>query len=64
MCKCYYPKPYILDMISIKGIYSQEANEELDKLIKTPITLLDGSGNPTRDGTGKEMILSLYSLSM
>jgi hypothetical protein len=58
------PKPYTSDMISIKGIYSQEANEELDKLIKTPITLLDGSGNPTRDGTGKESILSMFSLTM
>ena len=57
------PKPYALDMISIKAIYSQEANEELDKLIKTPITLLDGSGGTTRDFS-KEGILSLYSLSM
>ena len=51
------------DMVSIKGIYSQEANEELDRLIKTPITLLDGSGNVSRDFS-KEGILSLYSLSM
>lgn len=50
-------------MVSIKGIYSQEANEELDRLIKTPITLLDGSGNVSRDFS-KEGILSLYSLSM
>ncbi len=63
MCKCYYPKPYTLDMISIKGIYSQEANEEIDKLIKTPITLLDGSGNGVRDFS-KEGTLSLYSISM
>ena len=51
------------DMISIKGIYSQEANEELDKLIKTPITLLDGSGGIVR-GASKELILSMFSLTM
>jgi hypothetical protein len=50
-------------MISIKAIYSQEANEELDKLIKTPITLLDGSGNPSR-GASKESVLSMFSLTM
>ena len=50
-------------MISIKGIYSQEANEELDKLIKTPKTLLDGSGSAVRSAS-KESVLSLYSLSM
>jgi len=50
------------DMISIKGIFTQEANEEAARLIKSSSTLLNASGEPSRD-IGKEGILTLYMMT-
>jgi hypothetical protein len=50
-------------MVSIKGIFCKESNQELDELIKKPICLLDGSGGTARSFS-KEGQLSLYSLTM
>jgi hypothetical protein len=49
-------------MISIKGLYTQEANEEAHNLIMAKSTLLNVAGGPSRD-ISKEAILALYVLT-
>ena len=51
------------DMISLRGVFSMEANIEAEQLLEKPMTLLDGAGKPSR-GFSKEGILSLYSLTL
>ena len=51
------------DMISNKGLFSQEANEELDDIIKNKIHYyVDPSGGPSRQ-IGKELIQTLYNFT-
>ena len=50
------------DMVSIKGLYTIEANEEANRLITAKKTLLDVAGGASRDVT-KEGILALYALT-
>ena len=50
------------DMVSIKLLYTEEANKEAEDLIRKPMTLLDISGKPSR-GFAKEPQLSLYALT-
>ena len=52
-----------MDMISIKGIYTQEANLEMEKLIKSKINLLNTSGEPSRTLDKKEPVIALYELT-
>ena len=49
-------------MVSIKALYTQEANEEAAKLIYTKSTLLSASGGPSRT-VGAEAIVSLYNMT-
>lgn len=50
------------DMISVKALFTQEANEELETIANQPMTLLSGSGSASRV-LGKEGILTLYSMT-
>lgn len=50
------------DMVSIRGIFSQEANKEAEGLIYTKRNLLGSSGDNIRT-KGKEAILTLYALT-
>ena len=50
------------DMVSIKGLYTIEANVEANRLITAKKTLLDVAGGASRDVT-KEGILALYALT-
>lgn len=49
-------------MIGIKGAFTQEAREELEKVSKKPALLLSGEGAPSRI-LNKEGILTLYALT-
>lgn len=51
------------DMVSIKGIYSDEANIELDKHMNKKINYINFGVNPVME-VAKEMILSLYCVTM
>jgi DNA-directed RNA polymerase beta' subunit len=51
------------DTVSIRGLYTKEANEEADNLIKSKMTLLDGAGKASRTFS-KEGVLSLYNFTM
>jgi DNA-directed RNA polymerase beta' subunit len=51
------------DTVSIRGVYTKEANEEAAMLIKSKMTLLDGAGKASRIFS-KEGTLSLYNFTM
>jgi DNA-directed RNA polymerase beta' subunit len=50
------------DMVSIRGVYSQEANIEAEEIINSARNLLDGSGKLIRK-IGNEAVLTLYTLT-
>jgi hypothetical protein len=50
------------DMVSIKGLYTQEANEEAEKLIHKKASLLDASGGASRT-VNNEAVISLYTFT-
>ena len=50
------------DTISVRGVFTQEANIEAEKLIYSKKNLLDNSGKNIRS-LGKEAILGLYCLT-
>jgi DNA-directed RNA polymerase beta' subunit len=50
------------DMVSIRGVYSQEANEEAEGIIFSKKNVLDANGKNIRK-LGKESILTLYALT-
>lgn len=51
------------DTVSIRSVYSKEANEEAEQKIKEKVNFLDGQGNLVRD-VGKEAMLTMYILTM
>jgi len=51
------------DMVSIKGLYSQEANLEIENIIKSKMSLVNTSGEPSRTITQKEPLIALYELT-
>lgn len=52
-----------MDTVSIRSVYSKEANEEAEQKIKEKVNFLDGQGNLVRD-VGKEAMLTMYILTM
>lgn len=57
-----YGGDYDGDTVSIKALYTHEANEEVGNSIRKPLSLLDASGNPSRT-IGKEAIQSIYAFT-
>lgn len=49
--------------MKIIGIFSQEANLEAEKIIKSPINIIDGQLNSSRS-IGNEGINTLYSMTL
>lgn len=50
------------DTMSLKGVFSQEANEELAKSLSSPLMLLQPDGSMSRD-LQKEAYVSIYELT-
>jgi DNA-directed RNA polymerase beta' subunit len=50
------------DMVSIVGLFSQEANKEAEKITNSKTPLLKADGNPAR-GVSNEAVMSLYCLT-
>lgn len=51
------------DQVTIKGIYTREANEELDKALKSKSHYINLGGKGIRE-SDNEAIVSLYSLTL
>ena len=51
------------DMITVRGVFSQEANAEAERLIYSPKNILDSNGQNARTKQ-KESILGLYQLTI
>lgn len=52
------------DTVSIRGVYSKEACDEAEKLIKSKISLLNQNGMLTKSVGEKEALQALYTLTM
>ena len=50
------------DQLSIKGIFSQEANAECDRIVRSKANILDINGSNVRKSTN-ECIQTLYTLT-
>ena len=50
------------DQLSVKGIFSQEANEECDRIVNSKANILDINGSNVRKSTN-ECIQTLYTLT-
>lgn len=50
------------DQLSIKGVFSQEANAECDKIVKSKANILDINASNVRK-TENEAIQTLYTLT-
>ena len=50
------------DKLFLRGVFTQEANQEAEEIINSKKYLLDGSGNSNRE-TGNEFIQSMYTLT-
>lgn len=50
------------DQLTVKGVFSQEANAECDRLVRGKANILDINGNNVRVSTN-ECIQTLYTLT-
>lgn len=50
------------DQVSVKGVFTSEANEECDKIVKGKVNILDITGNNVRKSTN-ENIQTLFTLT-
>ena len=50
------------DTVSARGVFTKEANDECERLIKAKTMFLNQSGGLTRK-LGNEAVLSIYSLT-
>jgi DNA-directed RNA polymerase beta' subunit len=50
------------DTVSVRGVFSQEANQEAEKNMRSTKNLLDSAGEPSRK-LGNEAVLCLYMLT-
>lgn len=50
-----------MDTVSVRGVFTKEANDEAEKLINSKTMILDQSGKLTRK-IGNEGILAIFSL--
>lgn len=50
------------DTVSLRGVFSKEANEEAEKIMKSKISLIDSAGNTVRT-MKQDGVLSLYMLT-
>lgn len=50
------------DQVTVKGVFSQEANRELDKILKSKKNILNIYGKSIRT-TEKEALQTFYSLT-
>ena len=51
------------DMVTIKGVYTDEANAELKKQLETNIHFINLGGNPVIS-TAKEAIQAIYAMTL
>ena len=51
-----------MDQLFLRGVFTQEANQEAEDIINSKKYLLDGSGHANRE-TGNEFIQSMYTLT-
>jgi hypothetical protein len=53
------------DMLYMKSVFSKEANEEADRLIKAKSNILNASGKPSRGlgSIGKDCIMGIYEIT-
>ena len=51
-----------MDTVSVRGVFTKEANEEADRLINSKTMILGQSGQNVRK-IGNEAVLSLYTLT-
>ena len=62
-CKYFYKLDYDGDTCTIKPIYTDEANAELDKVMHSNFNMVDMGGKPIRN-PGNEAYQSLYNLTL
>ena len=53
------------DMLYMRGVFTQEANDEAEKLVWSKTNFLDAEGKPSRSlsGIGKELVIGLYEIT-
>jgi len=49
--------------MKIIGLYTQEANMEAERIINSPVNIIDGQLNASR-GIGNEAINTFYSMTL
>ena len=52
-------------MLYMRGVFTQEANDEAEKLVWSKTNFLDAEGKPSRSlsGIGKELVIGLYEIT-
>ena len=51
-----------MDTVSLRGLFTKEANQEAERMIKSKTMILGQAGTNAR-GIGNEAVLSLYTLT-